>query len=94
MSLSGTGAARDMFFTQVNREVLNGSCYAITLWIQGGRVPLWSDLLSNEKSGLPQGQSSAIAGNRVCATLRVRPFAGERGGVKLTAWTRVLPTDL
>ena len=39
VSLGGTGAARDVFFTQVNREVLNGSCYAITLWIQGGSSP-------------------------------------------------------
>ena len=36
---------------------------------KGARVPLWSDLLSSEKSGLPRGQSSAIAGNRVCALL-------------------------
>ena len=39
VSLGGTGAARDVFFTQVNREVLSWSCYAITLWIQGGSSP-------------------------------------------------------
>ena len=69
VSLGGTGAARGVFFTPVNREGLNGSCYAITLWIQGGWVPLWNDLLSNEKSGLPRGQSSAIAGNSLCYPL-------------------------